>query len=175
MNQNPSVIFGKLKMLVYYYVLGLSPIKSLAKIYKDPMTFIMNVKEAGSKQILGFVFGRMAISLTSGRPIVMLNNIYLKCYDRDLVHKILSEIGKNIGSRLKAEAIILPIYHENSAQTVASYQEKTVEVIPLSGLNNVFGQVRSFDHDDFSHLPHAVNRPFKCKVNYKKLSGHQIS
>ncbi len=80
----------------------------IARLNKDPLSFVMDIKIMGAKQITGFIFGRMGTNPETNKPVVMLNGVYSQesgqVFADNLLRIIEDKFAKKIGADLIAVA-----------------------------------------------------------------------
>jgi len=83
----------------------------IARLYADPLSFIMDLKDEGSRIISGFVFGLMGIDPKTKRPVVMINGIYTQESGGSIVNNILKLIEDNFAREIGASSIVIALKH----------------------------------------------------------------
>lgn len=153
-----------------------NPVSAVACIYKDPFTFIIDIKDDVNESIIGFVYGRLAINSQNGNFIIMVNNIYLRTTNTTIVEKILNIIEKSIGKSIKAEGII---YTDNWNKNLdlQHYNKESIKVIPLVGIkNDQWWLPQKLLYDDFfcrGNMPSYIQGYYKT-LNNKSFAKEQL-
>lgn len=104
----------------------------IAMLNKDPLSFIMDIKKKGSKEISGFVFGRMGVNSQSNEPILMLNGIYSAYRGNQMVNNVLKIVEEKLATRLKVSSVVIAAKHGGSIESPEGYQkvsERKIEAI----------------------------------------------
>jgi len=86
----------------------------IARINADPLSFVMDIKQEGSREISGFVFGRMGVDPDSEEPVVMVNGIYSQKKSPAFTNNLLSHIEAQFADRINARSILLASQHGGS-------------------------------------------------------------
>jgi len=140
------------------------------RLNKDPLSFIMDIKEPGAKEIIGFVFGRMGVSPETKRPIIMLNGIYSQLKGSVMNDNILKIIEEQMGGRLHAEGIAIASSHGGTIDTPTGYQK--VNSLPLTAIRALgnYGEPETRTYDDIGDV---ANGDFNFTGYYKKLDNNR--
>lgn len=104
------------------------------RLNKDPLSFIIDLKEENSNEILGFVFGRMGINPQTGRPVIMLNGIYSQIKGENLVNSILSIIEEKMAPRLHADTIVIASKYGGAISQPEGYQNKSLHLFAIRAI-----------------------------------------
>lgn len=120
----------------------------VTRLNKDPLSFMMDLKELDSRDVVGFVFGRMAINPATGRPVIMLNGIYSQVKGEILTNKVLQTVETQIGRRLNAEAIVIKAIHGGNIQQPAGYENGNIELEAIRALQDQRGNPEEHTYDD---------------------------
>ena len=149
----PSKIFNH-----FYKALFFDQVSAVAYVYKDPFTFIVDIKDVENNTIVGFTFGRLAINPLTGNFVIMVNNVYLNQPNDKLVGQVLSAIRESIGININAEGIIYS-NSWNADLTFPGFEKKSLKIIPLVGvMTNHWWLPTKVIYDDFSYVGNTTNR-----------------
>ena len=108
----------------------------IARLNKDPLSFLIDLKPEGSNEITGFVFGRMGIDEESGRLIVMLNGIYSQYSSPAFVNNLLELIKEKFAERIGAESILLASKYGGTLTALPDgYRETKRKVEAIRGID----------------------------------------
>ena len=142
-----------------YQMLGdLGSADWIARINKDPLTFIIDIKEKGTNEISGFVFIRSGIDPASGKPVLMVNGIYSKDMRPGLVNGILEIIENNIAKPLGAHSIVLKSEHAGTLsfipdgfEEVANVPIEAIRALEMEGApeENVYDDIGTVANGEF--------------------------
>ncbi len=104
---------------------GTGASKWIARLNRDPLSFVIDIKEKDAREISGFVFGRMGIDPEKKTPIVMLNGIYSRIAGKVFVDNLLSLIEEKFARQIGASAVVLASKHGGSLTNVPSGYEES--------------------------------------------------
>jgi hypothetical protein len=149
-------------------ILLFNPVNTIATIYRNPFSFIIDIKEVNTNYIIGFVAGNLAVNPITGGIILMVNDIYMRGYNKEVTTKILTIIEENIGKYVKAEGIMFAKKTEEDALQASGFREEIIDVFPLVGVSNPLGLPVKIGTDDFGN---RVNSTVKIACLYKNLRG----
>ena len=119
----------------------------IARLNKDPLSFVTDIKVKGSKQISGFVFGRMGINPTSKRPVVMLNGIYSQESGPVFADNVLKIIEDRFAKKIGADLIVVASKHGGRlSKTPTGYRDsrrniKAIRALEGDSVYDDIGQV----------------------------------
>ncbi len=137
-----------------YNANGPSAADWIAKLHADPLSFIMDIREEGSRIISGFVFGRTGIDPATGRPIVMLNGIYSQESGPSLTNNILKIIEDQFARPIGAASIVIASKHGGKlAKKPDGYQEVKRDIKAIRALKNnarVYDDIGTEANDTFT-------------------------
>lgn len=164
----PSSVIMNIKKAWYVFrKMKLSPIKCVAIINKDPMSFVMDITDLESEQIVGFVLGRIALNTVSQKPIILVNGVYSSIKSLDLLKKILKVAEASIAVRIGAEGIAVPT-HENNFGFPKKYKVTKLQLEALTAVNSNIGKPIKYISDDFGIV---ANGRFDFEGYYGSLKG----
>jgi len=83
----------------------------IARLHADPLSFIIDIREEGSRIISGFVFGRMGIDPETERPVVMINGIYAQESGGAIADNILKLIEDKFAREIGASSVVIASKH----------------------------------------------------------------
>ncbi|MCR4305820.1 MAG: hypothetical protein NUV73_01920, partial [Candidatus Daviesbacteria bacterium] len=106
------------------------------RLNKDPLSFIMDLKEENSNEILGFIFGRMGINPKTGKPVIMLNGIYSQVKGESLGNNILSIIEEKMAPTLHADTIAIASQYGGTISQPEGYQNGTLPLFAIRALGS---------------------------------------
>ncbi len=125
----------------------------IARLHADPLSFVMDIKEEGSRIVSGFVFGRMGIDPTTKRPVVMLNGIYSQESGSTMNNNILKLVEDKFARTIGASSVIIASKHGGTlAKMPDGYQSVTKGITAIRALQN-----NETVYDDIGTVP---NGPF---------------
>jgi len=135
----------------------------IALLNRDPLSFIMDIKQKDSNEISGFVFGRMGTDPENGAPIVMLNGVYSKFKGDTVVDNILQLIEDNFARRIGASKMVI------ASKYGGTLNQSPMAYTRVKGLNLDAIRAIEFEHvyDDIGNIP---NGPFEFE-GYAKSFG----
>jgi hypothetical protein len=139
----------------------------VTRLNKDPLSFMMDLKEANSKVIQGFVFGRMGLNPSTGKPIIMLNGIYSQLKGPVMVDNILKIIEAQMGKKINAENIVIASQYGGAIQTPTDYNRGEIKIEAVRALQDNKGNPESKVYDDIGRV---ANGTFKFEGFIKKLA-----
>ena len=137
----------------------------VTRLNKDPLSFMMDLKQTNSKLVQGFVFGRMGINPGTGRPVIMLNGVYSQLKGPVIVDNILRIIEERMGKRLKAEAIVIASKYGGAINMPTGYTEDSMELEAVRAIETR-GALETTVYDDIGQV---ANGTFTFQGFVKKL------
>lgn len=133
---------------------GTSAADWIARLHADPLSFVMDIKESGSRIVSGFVFGRMGIDPKTGRPVVMLNGIYSQDSGATMNNNILKLIEEKFARTIGASSIDIASKHGGKlSQKPDGYKEvkRDIEAVrALKGSTTVYDDIGVVANGNFS-------------------------
>ncbi|MBI2021924.1 hypothetical protein HYS93_03565 [Candidatus Daviesbacteria bacterium] len=166
------------KMLIVVKRCGLTPAQCIAFIHKDPLSFIIEIKDCKTNYIRGFTTGKISINPLSGKTAIMINGIYLTeknpyTYEGDfqIIKHVLYLIETKLAPAIKADMITIPALPNKSVRNIPGYQLKKVQIDTLMALNNILGLPKQIAYDDYGD---SINKHLTIQAYVKQLSNYAI-
>lgn len=126
----------------------------IARLHADPLSFIMDIKEEGSRIVSGFVFGRMGIDPTTNRPVVMLNGIYSQQSGATMNNNILKLVEDKFARTIGASSVVIASKHGGKLVKVPDgYEPVTKNLTAIRALQNnnqVYDDIGTVANDAFT-------------------------
>lgn len=139
----------------------------IARLNKDPLSFMVDIKQADTNTISGFVFGRMATNPQTGKPVVMLNGIYSQFKGETINNNILQIIEERFARNLGADGIAIAAIHGGALSKAPNGYET------VKGLN--LNAIRAIDETNtYDDIGTVANGPFEFSGYFKKLDYQNI-
>jgi hypothetical protein len=124
----------------------------IARLHADPLSFIIDVKEEGSRIVSGFVFGRMGIDPETKRPIPMLNGIYSQESGGAVANNILKSIEERFAKTIGASSIVIASkYGGTLSQKPTGYENIQKEIQAIRALKH-----NEKVYDDIGTVPNGT-------------------
>lgn len=126
----------------------------IARLHADPLSFVVDIKEEGSRIVSGFVFGRMGIDPKTKRPVVMLNGIYSQESGITMNNNILKLIEEKFAKIIGSSSIVIASKHGGKlAQKPEGYQDVKKDIQAIRALKNsdkVYDDIGTVPNGSFS-------------------------
>ena len=130
------------------------------RLNKDPLSFAIDLKEAGSNNIFGFIFGRMGINPETGRPVIMLNGLYSQIKGQIFNNNALRIIEEQMGQRLHADMIYLGGSYGGSIDRPEGYKDcEGQEIEAIRALQSPSGDAELKTYDDIGTTANGIFSP----------------
>ncbi len=170
------------KIMLFVRRCGLTPINCIAMINKDPLAFIIDLKEHNSNYIFGFTMGKIGIDPDSRKPIVMLNGIYTTkenpyttSGNPDIEKHIVKLVEQQIVKKIHAEKLIIPLEPNNSLRTDPKFHTQSIRVEVLTALSNSLGFPKQIIYDDYGDRTNDCITVYALVKSYKQLKSHHAN
>lgn len=124
----------------------------VTRLNKDPLSFMMDLKQANSKVIQGFVFGRMGINPETGKPVVMLNGVYSQLKGPVIVDNILRIIEEQMGKRLNADSLVIASQYGGKIDQPNGYNLGSMQLEAIRALQDDKGNLGTTVYDDIGRV-----------------------
>jgi tetratricopeptide (TPR) repeat protein len=129
----------------------------IAMLWKDPLSFAFQIEEypaTSPAKAIGFVFGSFGIK--DGKPVVLLNGVYMEGKTDAAAQAILREIEQRFSRPLGAKAQIVATRYAGTSKMDPTYSNDSIEVTRLRALARYGNDPMGVIYDD---LNVGVNKP----------------
>ncbi len=120
----------------------------VTRLNKDPLSFMMDLKQANSKVIQGFVFGRLGVNPENGKPVIMLNGVYSQLKGPVIVDNILKIIEDQMGKKINADAIVIASQYGGKIDQPSGYKQGSMQLEAIRALQDESGNPETKVYDD---------------------------
>jgi hypothetical protein len=123
----------------------------IARIWKDPLSFVFHIEEPMSgetRNAIGFVFGSFGVK--DGKPVVLLNGVYMEGKTKTAVHSILNVIENDFSRPLGMSMQFVGSRYGGSIEMPKDYSNIQTKVRRLRAIAGPDGRPETKVYDDIN-------------------------